>query len=94
MKTLLYICTLFIGISIAQAETRTWTNSAGTKIEGEFRGLKNGKAQLLVKGKLFEVPLDQLSEEDQKFITDTESGEAKEAKATGSCFQFTDPGKP
>jgi len=49
-------------------EVRTFTNSAGKKIEAELIDVKEGKARLMVNRKPFDVPVDSLSAEDQEFI--------------------------
>jgi hypothetical protein len=49
-------------------EVRTFTNSAGKKIEAELVDVKDGKARLMVNRKPFDVPVDSLSAEDQEFI--------------------------
>ncbi len=49
-------------------EVRTFTNSAGKKIEAELIDVKDGKARLMVNRKSFDVPVETLSAEDQEFI--------------------------
>ncbi len=50
---------------------RTWTSTAGTTIEARFAGLSGGKVTLEKRdGKKIRVPLDKLSDVDQKFIAD------------------------
>ncbi|MEM7602633.1 MAG: DUF1549 domain-containing protein [Verrucomicrobiota bacterium] len=65
------ITTLFVASAIAGscfAETRTWTDSKGRKVEAEMSGLRDGKVYLkLPTGKTIPFPIEQLSKADQEF---------------------------
>jgi hypothetical protein len=70
MKTrlLLAVASLFC-TQIAQAEIRTFTNSAGKSIKAELVAMEGEAAVLkLGNGRTAKVPLKSLSEEDQTFI--------------------------
>lgn len=58
--------------STPEDEVRTWRDRTGKfKVEAEFAGVVDGKVQLKRKdGEIVLVPLDRLSDEDQKFISD------------------------
>ena len=68
MKSIILIMMLCL-TGICSAELRTWTAINGNKVEAEF--ISNNKGQVALKmktGKVFSVPLDKLSKEDQDFI--------------------------
>ena len=55
--------------SICSAELRTWTAVNGKEVEAEFESNEKGIVKLKLKsGKVFEVPADKLSKEDNDFI--------------------------
>ena len=55
--------------AICNAELRTWTAVNGKEVEAEFVSNNDGQVSLKMKtGKIFKVPLDKLSKEDQDFI--------------------------
>ena len=59
----------FCLIATCNAELRTWTAVNGKEVEAEFVSNEKGIVKLkLESGKVFEVPLDKLSELDQKFL--------------------------
>jgi len=70
---------LFFGISVSHAVPRTWTNSGGVKITGELVSIKKENAEILVRGKTFEVPVSSLSKSDQDFIQDWKMESAQKA---------------
>ena len=56
--------------SVCHAELRTWTAVNGKEVEAEFVSNDKGIVKLKLKsGKIFEVPLNKLSEADQDFVT-------------------------
>ncbi|MEM1294319.1 MAG: SHD1 domain-containing protein [Verrucomicrobiota bacterium] len=58
-----------LGLPLAQAETRSFTNSDGRAIEAELVGFADGKAMLkLANGKTAPVPITSLSPADQEYI--------------------------
>ena len=57
-------------IATCNAELRTWTAVNGKEVEAEFVSNSDGQVTLKLKsGKIFEVPLNKLSEADQNFVT-------------------------
>ena len=57
-----------LGLLLAGAEARTFTNAAGKKIEAELIGVEKETAILkLDNGRTAKVPLDSLSEGDQTY---------------------------
>ena len=62
-------------------EFRTWTAINGKKVEAEFVSNEEGIVKLKLKsGKVFEVPADKLSKEDNEFITSLAKPEGVNAK--------------
>ena len=60
---------VFCLVATCNAELRTWTAVNGKEVEAEFVSNSDGQVTLKLKsGKVFEVPLDKLSELDQKFL--------------------------
>ena len=60
---------IFCLVATCNAELRTWTAVNGKEVEAEFVSNEKGIVKLkLEAGKVFEVPLDKLSELDQKFL--------------------------
>ena len=56
--------------SVCHAELRTWTAVNGKEVEAEFFSNKKGIVKLKLKtGKVFEVPANKLSKEDNEFIS-------------------------
>ena len=56
-------------VATCNAELRTWTAVNGKEVEAEFVSNEKGIVKLKLKsGKVFRVPLDKLSKEDQDFI--------------------------
>lgn len=58
----------------ARAESRTWTNAEGRKIEAELIEVSSGNAVLNMKGRNFTVPVGSLSPDDQEFIEEWKKG--------------------
>ena len=68
MKTFISFL-IFCLIATCNAEIRTWTAVNGKEVEAEFVSNEKGIVKLKLKsGKVFEVPLNQLSKADQKFL--------------------------
>ena len=65
------ILILFIILgSVCHAELRTWTAVNGKEVEAEFVSNEKGIVKLKLKsGKVFEVPANKLSKEDNEFIS-------------------------
>jgi len=57
-------------VSINIDAERTWINLKGAQTTGRFQALEEGTVRLLVKGRPFNVPLDQLSQADQEWIAE------------------------
>ena len=69
MKTLIPLLA-FCLVAICNAELRTWTAVNGKEVEAEFVSNEKGVVKLKLKsGKVFEVPADKLSNEDNDFIS-------------------------
>ena len=69
MKSVICVIMLYL-VSVCSAELRTWTAINGNKVEAEFVSSEKGVVKLKLKsGKVFEVPADKLSKEDNEFIT-------------------------
>jgi len=74
MKSRTLYIAFFLGVfatalnALETREIRTFTNSAGIKIEAELIDVKDGKARLIVNRKPFDVPVESLSSEDQEFL--------------------------
>ena len=60
----------FVLGSVCNAELRTWTAVNGKEVEAEFASNEKGIVKLKLKsGKVFEVPANKLSKEDNEFIS-------------------------
>lgn len=70
MKThRLTLLLLLAGTFAGLAETRTWTDTQGRKLEAAYTGREEGKVLLKdASGRLVAVPLERLSAEDQKWL--------------------------
>ena len=61
---------IFCLVATCNAELRTWTAVNGKEVEAEFVSNEKGIVKLKLKsGKVFEVPADKLSKEDNEFIS-------------------------
>src|SRR3954463_2686415 len=60
-------------IAAADDAVRTWTTADGTTMQAQFVREVDGDVTFLKDGKLIVVPLDRLSERDQKAIRDLET---------------------
>jgi len=69
MKANLIVLITVMALQVVGArDFRDFTNQAGKKIHGELLDVRDGKVRIRAKGKVFDVPLDQLSKEDQTFL--------------------------
>ena len=69
MKSVICVIMLYL-VSVCSAELRTWTAINGNKVEAEFVSSEKGVVKLKLKsGKVFEVPANKLSKEDNEFIS-------------------------
>ena len=69
LLVLLVSLPLLLG-SVCNADIRTWTAVNGKEVEAEFVSNEKGIVKLKLKsGKVFEVPANKLSKEDNEFIT-------------------------
>ena len=61
---------VFCLVATCKAELRTWTAANGKEVEAEFVSNEKGIVKLKLKsGKVFEVPANKLSKEDNEFIS-------------------------
>ena len=73
MKTLIPFL-VFCLVATCNAELRTWTAVNGKKLEANYISSSKGIVKLRLKsGKLFEVPKNKLSKEDNEFINSLSS---------------------
>ncbi len=66
----IFLVALF-GLTLTSGEARemrTLTNSEGRKIEAELLSQKDGKVRIMSNRRVFEVPIESLSKEDQEFL--------------------------
>ena len=69
-KLLIALVTVFL-IAVTNAELRTWTAVNGKQVKAEFVSSLRGNVKLrLESGKLYDIPRDKLSKEDNEFIAD------------------------
>ena len=69
MKIITSLIIFFLS-AVCSAELRTWTAINGKEVEAEFVSNKKGIVKLKLKtGKVFEVPANKLSKEDNEFIS-------------------------
>lgn len=61
------LCVLLVD-PLRAREIREFTNQDGRKIEAELVDLADGTVRLRMYGKIYEVPIETLSEEDRKFL--------------------------
>ena len=67
---------IFCLVAICNAELRTWTAVNGKEVEAEFVSNEKGIVKLKLKsGKVFEVPANKLSKEDNEFISSLDKPE-------------------
>ena len=69
MKKIIHFL-VFCLVATCNAELRTWTAVNGKEVDAEFVSNEKGVVKLKLKsGKVFEVPANKLSKEDNEFIT-------------------------
>jgi tetratricopeptide (TPR) repeat protein len=64
------IAGIVIGLTTTGATARVWTSSDGKEIEAEYVGYENGVVQLRRDGKVYDIPLQSLSEADRLLVGD------------------------
>ncbi len=94
MKQLAWLLVFFV-CAVAQAadKVRTWTDVQGRTMQAEFIREVDGDVAFLKDGKLITIPLERLSEADQKAIRELEANKVvpEEAKPAGATPAFVDP---
>ena len=97
MKTLIPFL-VFCLIATCNAELRTWTAVNGKEVDAEFVSNEKGIVKLKLKsGKVFEVPANKLSKEDNEFITalaKTEGVNQDELEKREGIYYFKDSDTP
>ena len=83
---------LAITLGSVRAETRQWTNNSGKAVTGELKGVANGKATIVVNGRPFDIPIENLSTTDRAFITQWQAS-IVDTKATEASSTTVDPAK-
>ncbi|MFK5922027.1 MAG: hypothetical protein QM496_07595 [Verrucomicrobiota bacterium] len=74
MKASLVVLITVMALQIATArDFRELTNLEGKKIKAELLDLKDGKLKIRANSRVFEVPVDKLSQADQDFLTEWEA---------------------
>ncbi|MDF1659915.1 MAG: hypothetical protein P1U58_20035 [Verrucomicrobiales bacterium] len=56
--------------SVSMGEVRDFTNKEGKTIQGELVDLRDGKVRLRVSGRIYDVPVETLSPEDQTWLNE------------------------
>ena len=83
MKTLIPLL-VFCLVATCNAELRTWTAVNGKEVEAEFFSNEKGIVKLKLKsGKIFEVPANKLSKEDNEIISSLAKPEKNNPKPDG-----------
>ena len=77
----LWLGPFLFGFFVCFGEARTFSNTAGTKIEAEIVEVNGDKVVLKMKGKNYSIPVATLSAEDQKFISDWAANAEPESTA-------------
>ena len=65
----------------ARAAPRTWTNSQGSRINGELVSVGEGKASIKVGTRIYLVPMESLTQRDQEFIQNWMASKREQEKA-------------
>ena len=79
MRQFAWLLVVLVNLPIFAAdEVRTWTDTQGRKMQAQFVREVDGDVTFIRDGKLITFPLDQLSEDDQKFIREAEAGKKVE----------------
>lgn len=92
-----FACLLVFLSAVASAsaqEVRTWTDVQGRKMQAQLVREVDGDVTFIKDGKLITFPLEQLSEADQKFIREAETGQKVEetARPAGAPSKDAGPG--
>lgn len=66
-------------LTIAQAESRQWTNRDGKSLTGELKAVNGDQATLLIGGRQFDIAIATLSDADQAFIKEWQATAATQA---------------
>lgn len=84
LKIILTIVGLIVTSGMIQAQPRTWKNNAGKEIHAELLRVDGDKVrlQLTSNRQVFILPIDSLSEEDQKYIKEQQATMAKADQKT------------
>ncbi len=72
MRSIVFLFVFLVGLAAAADEVRTWTKAKGDKFQAQFLREVDGEAVFLKDGKPYTVPIDDLSEADQKLIREQE----------------------
>jgi hypothetical protein len=64
----LALSSLLVAATAPAREIRTFTNAEGKQIEAELLEMRDGKVRLMKDRKVFEIPVESLSSEDQEFL--------------------------
>lgn len=76
MKNLLLLSLCFIVIgNLTHLEARIWTSKDGKKIDAEFISLEGTMVSLKMRGKIYKLPLEKLSAEDQAFAAEQQASD-------------------
>lgn len=71
MKSIISVILFLLAIQVSQArDFRTFTNTSGKSIEAELLDMKDGVIKIRRSGKVFEVAVDTLSQEDRDWLTE------------------------
>lgn len=87
---LLALAALAVATTGEAREFRTFTNTEGKKIEAELLDLRDGKVRLMVNRRPFDVPVENLSAEDQEFLKEWDlkrKGKEDELYYTETIFE-------
>ena len=85
---------LVLAAPIAGGAERTWTDVSGRSMRAEFVREARGEVTFLKGGKLVTVPLDKLSEKDQKIVRDLAAGKPVPDEPARSNPGETEPENP
>lgn len=89
---ILTLSLMVVGLLASTASAKIWTAANGARVDAEYLGAENGMVKLKFNrtGKVTEVAIGTLSEEDQKFVQQQIAlEEEKKADAGGPPDQFT-----
>lgn len=77
-----------IAPALTAREMRTFTNADGKKIDAELLDVRDGKVRIMANRKVFDVPVDTLSAEDQEFLKEwsAKNGSGDDKKEAASEY--------